>query len=77
VVLIDSPATSEDLGNMTLSIPVPEGTDAGDYILTAAIPYLVGVSTSPLYSYFRLMLMDQASGSTGIRYFNRTLSVTD
>lgn len=45
LVLIDSPATSEDLGNMTLSIPVPKGTDAGEYILTAAIPYLVGVST--------------------------------
>lgn len=43
----DSPTTTDDLGNKTLSIPVPEGTDSGEYILTAAISYLVGVSPHP------------------------------
>lgn len=42
-----SPITSEDLGNMTVSIPIPEGQQTGDYFLVAAIPYLAGVSHPP------------------------------
>lgn len=31
-------------GNATFQVPIPEGTQPGDYTFVASVPYLVGVS---------------------------------
>lgn len=36
--------TGQEEGNVTVSIPIPDGQEGGEHVLTAAIPYLVGVS---------------------------------
>lgn len=47
------------LNNFTVDLAIPESQPAGDWLLVAAVPYLVG-----------------ASGSTNIRSFNTTITVT-
>ncbi|KAI0106496.1 hypothetical protein GGR51DRAFT_517897 [Nemania sp. FL0031] len=49
----------EQLNSFTLDVTIPENYPAGDWLLVAAVPYLVG-----------------ASGTTSLRAFNSTISIT-
>ena len=54
-------------------MPIPGGIPAGTYSLTMAVPYLVGVS---LLSLQRVKAERQASGETGINYYNSSITIS-
>jgi len=61
--------------NRTVSVPLESFFSPGDYILTAAVPYLAGVR--PFIPVLLMSTDQKQSGGTDILYFSQNITLTE